>query len=111
MSEYHTEGFVKIVSKEGKGVEFTVEASAPYLFESEEKREDGSAKRKILLVAEGESNVRIYSETVEFRMEDCEFAALLIAKANHMKVRITVDGRVARRNYSKVLDVYKFKML
>lgn len=111
MSEYHTEGFVKTVSKDEKGVKFTVEASSPYLFESRSKNEDGSAKRKILLVAGGESNVRIYSESVEFKMEDCELAALLIAKANHMKVRLIVDGKEARCNYKKILEVYKLKML
>jgi len=108
MSEYHTEGFVKTVSKDGEGVKFTIEAAAPYLFESKEKSADGSAKRKILLVADGESNVSIYSESIEFKMKDCEFAALLIAKANHMKVRFSVDEKVIEQT---PLDVSKVEML
>ena len=91
MSEYHTEGFVKTVSKDGKGVKFTVEVAAPYLYESKEKKEDGAARRKILLVIDDERTARIHTESVGFQINDLEFTALLIAKANHMKVRLSVD--------------------
>ena len=90
MSEYHTEGFVKTVSKGGEGERFTVEAASPYLFESMEKNADGSAKRKILLVSDDESSARIYAESVEFKMQSVDFASLLVIKANHMKVQLAV---------------------
>ena len=93
MSEYHTEGFVKTVSKDEKGVKFTVEAVSPYLFESKEKKVDNSSNRKFLLVTDDECNARIYSESVEFKAENFEFSAFLIVKANHMKVRFGVDEK------------------
>ena len=93
MSEYHTEGFVKTVSKDGEGVKFTIEAVASYLFESKEKSVDGSAKRKILLVTDDEGRAKIYAESVGFKIDDFELTALLIAKANHMKVRLSVDEK------------------
>ena len=91
MSEYHTEGFVKTVSKDEKGVKFTVEAVSPYLFESKEKKVDGLAKRKMLLVTDEENGVRICDESVEFEMRSVDFASLLVVKANHMKVKLLVE--------------------
>lgn len=97
MSEYHTEGFVKTVSKGGEGVRFTVEAASPYLFESREKKEDGSARRKILFMTDDEVGARIYAESVAFKVPKGEFTALLIAKANHMKVRLSVDEKAIEK--------------
>jgi hypothetical protein len=97
MSEYHTEGFVKTVSKDGRGVKFTVEAATPYLFESKEK-EDGLVRRKILLVREDGSCVRICAESVTFKIDDFELTAILIAKANHMKVRLRAEESAIGKN-------------
>lgn len=91
MSEYHTERFVKTVSKDRKGVKFIVEAVSPYLFESREKKEDGSSRRKMLFVAGDVGSARIHGENVEFKMMNVDFASLLIVKANHMKVKLFVD--------------------
>ena len=108
---YHVEGFVKVVSKDEKGVKFSLEAVAPYLFESKEKKLDGSIKRKILLVADDESQARIYAESVEFKIGKNEFTALLIAKASHMKVRLTVNGKDREQNKENPLVVSKLEML
>lgn len=97
MSEYHTEGFVKTVSKDRKGVKFTVEAVSPYLFESREKKEDGSVGRKMLLMSEDEASARIYAESAAFNVTKNEFIALLISKANHMKVRLSVDEKAIEK--------------
>ena len=91
MSEYHTEGFVKTVSKDEEGVSFKLEPVAPYLFEATEKKEDGLAKRKILLVTDDESSARICAESVEFKMQSVDFSSLLVIKANHMKVKLFVE--------------------
>jgi len=108
MSEYHTEGFVKTVSKDGEGVKFTIEAAAPYLFESKEKNADGSAKRKILFVTDDEVSAKIYAESVGFKIDDFDLTALLIAKANHMKVRLCVDEKAIE---PPPLVVNKFEVL
>ena len=38
---YTTEGYVKNITKASTGLNFTLEAVAPYLFESKEKKDDG----------------------------------------------------------------------
>ena len=93
MSEYHTEGFVRTVTVDGDDVKFTIEVAAPYLFVSKEKTADDSVRRKTLLVAGDKGEARIYAETVEFSMAKTDFIALLIAKANHMKMRLTIDEK------------------
>ena len=90
MSSYHTEGFVKTVTKTDDGVKFTIEVAAPYLFESKEKKESDSTTQKMLLVADNESNAKIYAANKEFEMADAEMTTLLIAKSNHMKIRLFV---------------------
>ncbi len=93
MSEYHTEGFVKTVSTDVKEVRISIEAASTYLFESKEKNEDGSSRRRILLVTDDEDNAKIYVENIAFKLKKNELTALLIAKANHMKVRLSVDEK------------------
>ena len=92
MSEYHVEGFVKTITKSGKSGSFTIEVSAPYLFESKEMGEDGltKLKNKILFVAKTGRTACMIDATQEFKMANLDFTSLLIAKANRLKVRLSI---------------------
>ena len=104
MSDYTTEGFIKTVKIAGSAVAFTIEPSEPYVFESRAANES-AATRKILLVAD-DVRAKIVGADCEFNMGDksapkvdsdkntikAAYTALLIAKANRMKVRLTVEG-------------------
>ena len=92
MSEYHTEGFVKTITKIGKSGSFTIEVSAPYLFESKERGEDGltKPKNKILFVAKTGSTACMIDAAQEFKMANLDFTSLLIVKANRLKVRLSI---------------------
>ena len=105
---YTTEGYVKNITKASTGLNFTLEAVAPYLFESKEKKDDGSVKRKILLVTDDETDARIYTESLMFKVTKNELAALLIAKANRMKMRLTVGEKEIEQT---PLVVNKLEML
>ncbi len=93
MSMFHTEGYIKMVTQsEGeKSVSFKIEASAPYFFEIKEDDKSPSEKRKILFVSESEDSARIVSHNHTFKMTNTDFTALLIAKANHMNLRVSID--------------------
>ena len=91
MSTYHTEGFIKMVSKGKDGVVFTIEATAPYLFESKCDSKESTVKRKVLLVCENEETALIKDECVRFLSTSIDLTSLLIAKANHLKVLITIE--------------------
>ena len=77
MSMFHTEGYIKMVTQsEGeKSVSFKIEASAPYFFE----------------IKEDDEGARIVSHNHTFKMTNTDFTALLIAKANHMNLRVSID--------------------
>jgi len=103
MSEYHTEGFIKTVSSDGEDVKFTIEVVAPYLFEVKDKSTE--PKRKMLIVSKDERNAKLYDESKEFKMTKMELTAMLIAKANHMKVRLSITHLKAP------LQVVKFEVV
>ena len=93
MSAYQCEGFIKEVriEKDGK-VSFTLEPAAPYLFEKKES--DGKTKKLLLFVDDpqnpGSAKIKGDKEEPWFSapMEKGDLSAMLIAKANHMKVRV-----------------------
>ena len=92
MSEYYCEGFVKEVVIDNAGeVTFTLDPVAPYLFEK--KEDDGKTKRFLLFVDDGRSpsvaQILEGDKGPRFSApKGCSFSAVLIAKANHMKVRV-----------------------
>jgi len=91
MSAYQCEGFVKEVkiANDGK-VTFTLEPAAPYLFEK--KEEDGKIKKLLLFVDDSKTPIeaRIYDDAQQFSAPPkCDLSAMLIAKANHLKIRVT----------------------
>ena len=93
MSTYCCEGFVKDIEVvKDKGVSFTLEPAAPYLFEK--KSDDGNAKRCLLLVDDlknpAEAKVRD-SNNKFVPPKPADLNTLLIAKANRMKVRVTAN--------------------
>ena len=95
MSTYQCEGFIKEVkiANDGK-VSFTLEPAAPYLFEKKEA--DGKTKKLLLFVDDPKKpdSAKIVGgkdkEETCFSapLEKCDFSAMLIAKANHMKVKV-----------------------
>ena len=93
MSMYQCEGFVKEVkiANDGK-VSFTLEPSAPYLFEKKEA--DGKTKRLLLFVDDPQKpdSAKIVGDKEEAwfsaPLENGDLSAMLIAKANHLKVRV-----------------------
>lgn len=92
MSECRCEGFIKEVrvTKDGK-VTFTFEPVAPYLFEK--KSEDGKTEWCLLFVDDNLHNAEIVKPTHEFVPPGpSDLNTLLIAKANHMKVRLVVNS-------------------
>ena len=96
MSDYKTEGFIKTVKIEGSSVTFTIEPSEPYVFESRAANES-TAMRKILLVAD-DAQAKIVGADCEFNMSNkrtikVDYTALLIIKANRMKVRLGIVGK------------------
>ena len=53
MSNYYTEGIIKNVTVESSNVSFTLDPTAPYVFEK--KNDGGSAERCLLFVKEGKN--------------------------------------------------------
>lgn len=113
MSGYKTEGYIKTIKVAGSGVTFTIDAAEPYVFESKDNKE-AVPTRKILLVADAGGKAKIVvadskfkiggkkskntqpvsNNTVETDAENVkvDYTALLIAKANHMKVRLMCEN-------------------
>ena len=94
MSGYKTEGYIKTIKVAGSGVTFTIDAAEPYVFESRVDK-DAASTRKILLVADADAHAKIVCADSEFKIGNKKAAkfdctALLIAKANRMKLRLTV---------------------
>ena len=90
MSEYHTEGFVKeIIIMDGK-VTFKLEPTAPYIFEK--KIDDGSVVRMLLLVDDDMAVAKLVDVKHSFvGPQAVDYNSLVIAKANRLKVVLTVD--------------------
>ena len=94
MSKYQCEGFIKEVKIDNDGkVLFTLEPSAPYLFEK--KEEDGKTKKLLLFVDDPQKpdSAKIVGDNEEAwfsaPLEKGDLSAMLIAKANHLKVMVT----------------------
>ena len=92
MSQYYCEGYVKEITTEEKGVAFTIEPVAPYFFEK--KTSEGHAKKHLSFVDDSKNpnKVLILDNDKEQRFiaaKGFDLCAMLIAKANHMKVRVT----------------------
>ena len=105
MSTYQCEGFIKEVKVANEGVTFTLEPSAPYLFEK--KAEDGKTERCLLLVNDSKTSTEamIHNGDIEFSAPSkCDLSAMLIAKANRLKVRMTVES-------AKLVNVTAFAVL
>ena len=97
MGTYHCEGFIKEVKIANDGdVIFTIEPAAPYLFEK--KEEDGKTKKLLLFVDDPQKPDRAKimgnkEETwLSVSSEKCDFSAMLIAKANHMRVKVGFEN-------------------
>ena len=93
MSTFHTEGLIKEVRIEGEKVTFTLEPVASYIFEK--KKDDGSTERCLLLVDDDKnpSAAKIITVGHEFAApKPADFHSLIIAKANRLKMGITVCG-------------------
>ena len=95
MSAYQCEGFIKEVKIEKEGVSFTLEPAAPYLFEKKES--DGKTKKLLLFVDDPQKpdGAKIIGDKEESwfsaPLEKGDFSSMLIAKANHMKVRVASE--------------------
>ena len=93
MSTYCCEGFIKDIEVvKDKGVSFTLEPAAPYLFEK--KADDGKAKRCLLLVDDlkNPAEAKVQDSNNKFvPPKPADLNTLLIAKASHMKVRVKVS--------------------
>lgn len=104
MGTYQCEGFIKEIQITKEGVTFTLEPVAPYLFEK--KSEDGKTKKLLLLVGDSKkpkvaktNNAKINEakildgdENPKFSTSNgCCLSAILIAKANHLRVRIKLN--------------------
>lgn len=93
MSTYCCEGFVKEIEvAKGKSVSFKLEPAAPYLFEK--KADDGKTKRCLLLVDDSKNpeEAKVWdSDNKFFPPDPSDLNTILIAKANHMKVRVKVN--------------------
>ncbi len=94
MSEYCIEGMLKEITVVDEKVAFRLEPVAPYIFEK--KRDDDSTERCLLLVdnRENPSVARVVKTDRWFAAPaPLDFHSLLIAKANHMKVRLNTDEK------------------
>lgn len=92
---YCCEGFIKEVKIAEGGVTFTLEPAVPYLFEK--KEDDGKTKKLLLLVDDSKTphEARILDGDKEPRFSvsfaKCDLSAMLIAKANRLKIRVKSD--------------------
>ena len=119
MSEYHTEGFVKTITRSATELVFTIEPAPPYLLIFDKKEGDDKSVRRILFVKGKRDDIHrledrpslVVVENVTFQATGTDYSALLVAKANHMKVRLTTsiedDGNAA----ANPLLVNKFEVL
>ncbi len=101
-SSCYTEGFIKTLATGAGTTSFRIEATAPYLFEIKLNGKDEPSKRRVLLVDAQEEIAHIADEDYMFTTRDkTDFANLLIVKANHMKVRLTIelkDGKLPEKS-------------
>ena len=99
MSEYHTEGFVKTITRSVNELIFTIEPTSPYLLIFDKKEGDDKSVRRILFVKGERDDIHkledrpslVVVENVTFQVIGTDYSALLVAKANHMKVYLTTS--------------------
>ena len=88
---YVCEGFIKTVEDKGGDVSFTLDPVAPYFFE---KKEEGGRTKKLLLFVDNQMNpceARVLDGDEEPKFvapSKCDLSALLIARANRLKIRV-----------------------
>ena len=97
MSKFYTEGVVKEITvkektaHEGDVVSFVLEPVSPYIFEK--KKDNGDTEKYLIFVdnVDNPNESRIKESRLDFTMPNpCDVNSLLIAKANRMRVGITV---------------------
>ena len=98
MSMWLTEGFVKTVSRKSKNtneiVSITIDAVPPYLFVLNKQKDDGKPLRFLILTEGGLSDNKMNTSKIvkedgyKFLVGNVDFAAMLIAKANHLRMRL-----------------------
>ena len=113
MSVYQCEGYIKEVKITKDDVIFTLEPTAPYLFEN--KKDDGSTERCLLFVDNDKnpSAAKIITAGYEFvAPKPADFHSLIIAKANRLKVRIIIcdDSIDINANEKQPLSISKFEI-
>lgn len=108
MSKYQCEGFIKEVKvpiadpKDKSKISFKLEPAAPYLFE--QKVDDGKTMKNLLFIADSKTpkSGRIinvdsdFSTPAEYYLE-----AILIAKGNRLKVRVTSNLKLDKQSKFK----------
>lgn len=120
MSEYYTEGLVKRITRTFTDLTFTLEPISPYLAVFDKVDGEEKARRRILLVNVADANPNgisevaslLLKEDVSFKAIGPDYNALLIVKANRMKLRLTVvcdDDNV--ENKTQPLIVSKIDVL
>ena len=119
MNEYHVEGFVKTITRSVSELVFTIEPSSPYLLVLSKVASDAKSQQRLLLVKGKMKDLHKYDamlswvvkEDVSFQMMSVDFNALLVAKANHMKVRLTVSIEDEKNISTLPLLVNRFEVL
>ena len=94
---YVCEGFIKTVGVKGGKVTFTLEPAAPYLFEKKEA--DGKVKKLLLFVDDPQKpdSAKIVGDKdkdgtwFSAPSKKCDLSAMLIAKANRLKVMVASE--------------------
>lgn len=93
MSTYCCEGFIKEIEVlKGESVLFKLDPVAPCIFDM--KADDGKVKRCLLLVDDlkNPAEAKVQDSNNKFvPPKSADLNTLLIAKANHMKVRVKVS--------------------
>ena len=115
MSDYKTEGFIKTVKIADSSVTVTIEPSEPYVFESKAANESVTTP-KILLVADTDAQAKIVGADCAFNMGNTktpkvDYTALLIAKANRMKVRLTMEENNILSQEKRISSVIHLEVL
>ena len=110
---YYTEALIKEVAAAGVDqVSFKLEPPSPYVFEK--RKNDGTTKRCLLFVDEIQNpcEAKIVSADQDFTAPNpVDFHALLIAKANRMKMRVTIDMKWLGNNEEFPLTASKLELM
>ena len=115
MSKYYCEGTVRQVKVVNGVARFTIEPSAPYIYEKEQAVDGGKRVDRWLLMADSldiPQNVHRI-RAVDFTIPSpADFNSLLIAKANKLKIRVVVElSGDPKQTVPDCLDVNQFEVL